>query len=107
MRPGGEFLDRLNETGRSNGGAEYFTIGSDYEPTHAGLRVYLRNGIMDRIFGTANDLVVPEAGVRDLGRFGELTTTGYLDLDATRGVPHSRYFTDEPTCQRIFGWLRD
>jgi hypothetical protein len=62
---------------------------------------------MDRIFGTAKDLVVPEEGVHGLGRFGELPTAGQLDLDATRGVCHSGYFTDGPTCQRILGWLED
>lgn len=105
MRPDGEFLSRLNRTGQFGGDAEYFTVGSDYEPTHVGLRAYLRNEIMDRIFDAANDLVVPEAGVHDLGRYGELPVAGHLDLDATRGVCHSNYFSDLTTCQQILGWL--
>jgi pimeloyl-ACP methyl ester carboxylesterase len=105
MRPGSHFLTHLNETGRLGGDAEYFTVGSDYEPTHAGLRAYLRNGIMDRIFGTANDLVVPEEGVYDLGIFGKLAVAGKLELDATHGICHSGYFSDELTCHQILGWL--
>jgi hypothetical protein len=107
MQPGGEFLTHLNRARHFGDGVSYFTIASNYEPTHPGLRAYVRNVVMDRIFGTPNDLVVPEAGVQDLGRFGELPTIASLDLDATQGVNHCGYFAHAPTRQRILAWLSE
>jgi pimeloyl-ACP methyl ester carboxylesterase len=105
MRPDGDFLTQLNRARHFGDNVSYFTIGSNFEPTHAGLRAYVRDAVMDRIFGMPNDLVVPEAGVRDLGRFGQLPTRASLDLDAMQGVSHSAYFANTPTRQRIRDWL--
>jgi hypothetical protein len=69
------------------------------------LRAYVRDAVIDRIFGMPNDLVVPEAGVHDLGRYGELPTSARLDLDATQGVNHSGYFVHTPARHRILNWL--
>ena len=107
MQPGGEFLTQLNGAGYFGDNVSHFTVASNYEPTHPGLRAYVRDAVMDRIFGTPNDLVVPEAGVHDLGRFGEMPTAASLDLDATQGVYHSGYFANPLTCQRILGWLSE
>ncbi|MGP0028360.1 MAG: esterase/lipase family protein [Streptosporangiaceae bacterium] len=107
MQPGGAFLTQLNRMRHFADTLSYFTIASNYEPTHPGLRAYVRDAVMDRIFGMPNDLVVPEAGVHDLGTFGELPTSARLDLDTTQGVSHSAYFANTPTHQRILDWLSE
>jgi hypothetical protein len=110
MRPGGDFLQRLND-GRQ-AASKYFAIGADYEPQGTGLRALVRGTVadaaLDYIFGAAaNDLVVPEAGVYGADGSGAfpLKDTQVLRLPPTAGVIHTRMFSHAPASARLLEWL--
>jgi hypothetical protein len=104
MVPGGDFLQRLNSGAR--GDTRYFALAADYEPTVPGWRDFVKDRLMDRVFGAANDLVVPTQGVHDHNGSGYFPI-GHPHLFApTAGVAHSGYFANREAREKIFEWLQ-
>ncbi|MBI5015873.1 MAG: alpha/beta hydrolase [Deltaproteobacteria bacterium] len=96
--PGSPFLSTLNTPSAS--GAAYFAIQANYEP-QGGLVNAIKDGVMDRLFGqTANDLVVPTAGVSRTAAFS-LPAARVKEYDAAAQVHHTNFFEQEETWTRI------
>jgi hypothetical protein len=106
MRPGGAFLDGWLNRG-PGGSASYRALAADYEPASAGLKAFVRDAAMDRIFGSAaNDLVVPSAGVYSDNGGGGFPIAEPHEFAAGAGVHHSTFFGDPTTQRFIREWLR-
>jgi hypothetical protein len=62
---------------------------------------------MDRVFGRANDLVVPEPGVygKNGGSGFPLPPDRLLRLGPERGVVHTTMFGSPEVQRSILGWL--
>ena len=104
MRPRGPFLEWLNDGPR--GAATYHALGADYEPTAPGLLSFVRDGVMDRIFGAAaNDLVVPTAGVHAENGSGFFPIAEPYEFATAAGVNHSGFFRNQTAQERILEWL--
>lgn len=104
MRPGSPFLrDRLNRGAR--GEVRYRAIASDYEPSDPGLLAWAKDGLMDRIFGRAqNDLVVPTLGVYDDNGSGCFPIQEPLVL-VDAGIPHNGFFASGAARDQLLEWL--
>ena len=104
MRPGNPFLrDRLNRGSR--GEVRYRAIASDYEPSDPGLLAWAKDGLMDRIFGRAqNDLVVPTLGVYDDNGSGCFPIQEPLVL-VDAGIPHNGFFASGAARDQLLEWL--
>ncbi|HWI64266.1 MAG TPA: hypothetical protein VNT75_20700 [Symbiobacteriaceae bacterium] len=104
MDPTGQFQHRV--AGGPPSHAVYYGITADYEPTEPGLKEFVMNEGADRIFGEANDLVVPTEGVYKPSQPGfpipaeRLLTFGHAD-----GVTHVTYFQTPGTGARLLDWL--
>lgn len=106
MNPIGDYLSGLN--GQSNGKASYYGITADFEPKGTAFSALaLKDALMDRIFGdTANDLVVPTAGVYESGSpCFPIVDADLLKLPATAGVVHTTYFSAPQVQQQLRSWL--
>lgn len=110
MRPGGEFLTRLNQGAPVGDG--YYAIAADYTPTDQGLRALIAgslvDGVVDRVFEeVGNDLVVPEPGV--YGSNGSaafpIPDSRVLRVPASAGVLHTTFFGHQQACAKISEWL--
>jgi hypothetical protein len=104
MQPGGEFGAWLNAGDR---GAEtrYFALSSDFTPSEPGLRAMLKNRMMDRVFGGANDLVVPTDGVFAKNGSGWFPIEDRHVFDGTSGVAHTGFFASRAARDKIMEWL--
>jgi hypothetical protein len=111
--PTGEFLTDLNKDPQVT--VPYFGLGSDYEPP-PGLKTLAwgRDGVMDVIFrrdtvhgleAIANDLVVPTAGVWDLGGDTPFPFAEHVSWGRDRAIDHSGYFADPQSMDRLSTWL--
>jgi pimeloyl-ACP methyl ester carboxylesterase len=110
MRPKSQFLETLNAGNPS--GLEYFGVAADYEPQDQAFRSLVRssikNAVMDRVFEqTANDLVVPEAGVysKNGSNAFPIPEQHLLRLPAAAGVMHTTMFGHPATSERLTQWL--
>jgi pimeloyl-ACP methyl ester carboxylesterase len=102
MVPGGRYLERL---GGSGGGTAYFAMASNFEPVEPGL-VSFKDVVLDLIFGAENDLVVPTAGVYDLGRArGAFPIPAHHRFEGSAGVDHSAFVRQQAAIAPILGWL--
>lgn len=109
MQPKGPFLQQLNSAAASG---EYYAITADFEPNAGTLRglftQHAANHVVDRIFSnTANDLVVPTAGVYEVqGSSGfPVPPERLLRFDARAGVIHTTYFGAAETANALERWL--
>jgi hypothetical protein len=107
MQPAGSLIQRLN-TASTGGPEESFALAADFSPT-GGLRSLLTAGVVgaaaDRVFGEANDVVVPTAGVY------EATGPGF-PVDVARRVRfdgavvwHGALFRQPETAAALCAWL--
>ena len=107
MVPGGKFEEWLNA--RGDGTAKYFAMASDYEPSESGLKEYMKNQLMDRIFKDVggNDLVVPTASVYKGTGAGQFPIPEERRLVFTQheAVGHSGYFGSVLGRKKILEWL--
>ncbi len=106
MDPGGAFLtETLNRPGHT--AATYFAAAADFDPPgRATLTRIARDGLTDVVFGqTANDLVVPTAGVFTVPGAGAFPIADPLTFDATAAVDHGGYWTRPELAQRLTTWL--
>ena len=102
MVPGGTYLERF---GGSGSPTAYFAMASDFEPLEPGL-VSFKDAVLDHIFGAENDLVVPTAGVYDLGHArGVFPLPEHHRFEPSAGVDHSAFVRQEAAIAPILGWL--
>ncbi|HYG65383.1 MAG TPA: hypothetical protein VEL74_22570 [Thermoanaerobaculia bacterium] len=101
MRPGGGFLTGIN--GATSPDKRYYAVASDFEPADLGLSSF-KDGVMDRIFGHPNDLVVPTAGVWDHNG-GSLFPIAEKLVLPDKGIHHSGYFSCPEVQRQIARWL--
>jgi hypothetical protein len=102
MVPGGSYLERLGGRGAETA---YFAMASNFEPAEPGL-VSFKDVVLDRVFGAENDLVVPTAGVYDLGRArGAFPIPQHHRFEGSAGVDHSAFVRQQAAIAPILGWL--
>jgi hypothetical protein len=111
MRPGGDFLEKLNHD--TTPPSQYYAITADFEPKAQSfgslVRLGAANAVMDRVFRDAdNDLVVPTTGVYEVeGAAGfPIPDDRVLRFDAGAGVIHTTYFRAPETAQALSNWLQ-
>ncbi|HYO14678.1 MAG TPA: hypothetical protein VE685_15900 [Thermoanaerobaculia bacterium] len=105
MLPGGPFLKALNKGDRD--GKRYFALTSHYEPTVAGWKAWATDRLLDKIFKTENDLVVPTLGVYDKNGSGFFPIEDHdrIVFEKVDGIAHTRFFGEPRVQERILGWL--
>lgn len=78
-------------------------MACNFEPTD-GLGAF-KDGVMDKVFGHDNDLVVPTAGVWDQNGCPLFPIDDRLVLPGDKGIHHSGYFGNEEVRRKIGEWL--
>lgn len=108
MHPTGRLIRQLNAA--TEGGAdETYALAADFAP-RGGLRSLLTTGLVDavadRVFGQANDVVVPTDGVFDGGGPGlPVDEARRIRFDGARSVWHGALFSQEETSAALLSWL--
>jgi pimeloyl-ACP methyl ester carboxylesterase len=104
MQPNGQFLKALNQGKKDD--KRYFSISSNFEPKqNPGFKAYIANRLMDKIFKSENDLVVPTAsGYEQNGSDFFPIDNRYL-FSTSDGVNHCNYFSQKITRDKIVTWL--
>jgi hypothetical protein len=107
MNPGGPFLATLNQ---GPGGPEaYYALASNYEPPpRSGLAAF-RDAVTDSVFkGAPNDLIVPTAGVYELGAAAgnaRFPVKEVRQFGPDASLDHSAFFTNRDGAGQIHAWL--
>lgn len=105
MVPGGAFLHVLNTPGATRP-MRYHAFASNYEPADPNLQAFAHNALMDAIFRSDNDLVVPTAGVYQATAPNfPIAGNDLILYSATDGVDHGGYFSKDDSQQRLLAWL--
>ncbi len=106
MEPGGDWLN--NASTQDLGQAEWFTIGTNYEPASriAGnfmsrLQTRAVNAVIDTFFGSENDMVVPTVGCHQPGPVIKAS----LELQGDK-IHHCNYFNQPEIQAAIQQWLQ-
>ncbi len=110
MSPGGPYQQWMNTSsngGNGAGGARYFALASEFEPSESGLKQFVMNRLSDRIFTGQNDLVVPSASVYDENGASGFPIEKRHVFDEGAGVAHCGYFADPKARETILNWLTD
>lgn len=110
MSPGGPYQEWMNSStngGNGAGGARYFALASEFEPSESGLKQFVLNRLSDRIFTGQNDLVVPSASVYDENGASGFPIEQRHVFDQGAGVAHCGYFADPKARETILTWLTD
>ncbi|CAL9668422.1 esterase/lipase family protein [Streptomyces sp. enrichment culture] len=102
MDPTSEGLGELNASAVPTGGSVR-AVTSDFEPARdAGLAMRALDGLVDRLFGVGNDLVVPTEGVH---RAGSYVVPDPLVAPSASAVVHSSFFRDAQVRAGLSEWL--
>ncbi|MGW4897443.1 esterase/lipase family protein [Kitasatospora sp. NPDC004240] len=102
MDPAAPDLTHLNAAGPPAADTVY-AVSSDFKPgPDAGLPLRTLDLLVDRLFGTGNDLVVPTDGV---ARSGSYVVPNPMILPATDAVAHCDFFRDARVRHRLADWL--
>ena len=104
MNPRGEFLSKWLNSGERNG-TRYFALGANFEPTQPGFKQYVKDRLMDKIFGVENDLVVPTSGVWDENGSGRFPIEDRHVFTVSDGVQHSNFFSNDAAARKLLEWL--
>ncbi|WP_147381592.1 esterase/lipase family protein [Nocardioides immobilis] len=108
MRRDGDILSGLRDTPFA-AETRAFGLAADYEPASAGRRAlaaYARDGLMDRVFGSAsNDLVVPTSSCWDLGGGRALDLADRHVFETSAAVDHTGFFGNAEASSRLVTWL--
>jgi hypothetical protein len=99
MDPDGAFLAGLDAPIGDPGGCHAIT--TDYEPRR-GVPARALDAVMDLIFRTPNDLVVPTQGVYDARKY---KVAEPLIVPADQMVSHNTFFGNHMVQQRLLDWL--
>lgn len=113
MAPDSPFVCHLNTASLPAGqSCAYFTVAADFDPDPAQpapglgerLMLLLADGVIDRLMGEANDLVVDTEAMTALG-----TRTAWLrdrlDFATTSAIYHTVYFPQPDVVAALAGWL--
>jgi hypothetical protein len=103
MKPEGDFNQWLNGGDRA-GETRYIALSSDYTPSAAGL-TSVKNRLMDLVFKSANDLVVPTDGVFADNGSGFFPIEDKFVFQGTDSVAHTEFFGNRAARDKILGWL--
>jgi hypothetical protein len=103
MNPGGDFLKWLNVP--TDIGTRYYAMAGNYEPTESGWALWAKNHLMDAIFNSQNDLVVPTKGVFDENGSSAFPIADRLEFGDDAGVNHSTFFSSPKVQGQLLSWL--
>lgn len=105
MDPKGDFLKQLNAGQESP--AIYRAIAANFEPTDKKFKPWAKDKLMDRIFNTENDLVVPTKGVFEHNgdKMFPIEAEHVLALTGSDGVHHGSYFSNTKVVGKLDEWL--
>ena len=103
MRPGGAFLAGLNSGPK--GGSQYFALAAEFEPVEGGFRDYVPDLVMDKIFKTKNDLVVPTDGVYETNGSACFPIADRRAFGPADGIAHTSFFSHAAVQRQIMEWL--
>lgn len=102
MDPRSPALSELNRTAAAPT-TRVLAVATDYEPPpSAALAARALDRIVDALFGTGNDLVVPTDGVARAGRY---TASDVHLAGAAGSITHNTFFADAAVRRRLAGWL--
>ena len=116
MDPDGEFIRRLNETQPGQPGvaeSQFYAILSRFDPGRAQsakelprqLLFSLTNGLIDRLMGEANDLVVNTASMTMIDPAAGNFIKDQLDFGVNGVTYHTNYFLQPQTVNALTRWL--
>ncbi len=113
MEPEGAVVTALNEAVLADSPARYFAITSSFEPTRADGRTmtdelarFLVDRIADRLFASANDLVVNTTSMSDFGVGRDwICDDDLYAFGDTGDVFHTIYFGSAQVAKTLRGWL--
>ncbi|GCE44126.1 hypothetical protein Rhow_008424 [Rhodococcus wratislaviensis] len=118
MEPDGSFVRRINETqpGQPAAGTPWFVVSSDFEARLLGdgheppelpgrLVAKLADGLVDRLMGTSNDLVVDTASMSAIDLGGGNFVQDSLPFGTNSRVYHLKYFIQPEVCGALLDWL--
>lgn len=105
MNPGGAFLQFLNTPSPPlNPDTKYFAMASNFEPVKLGVKTAF-DFLLDQIFGSHNDLVVPTAGVYENNGAVLFPIHERMVFSAADGVTHTGFFGEVETQRQLLKWL--
>lgn len=114
MRPGSPTVTRLAKVDALGGAGPVHAIAAEFEPASFDLNkgmtpqlaTFLGDRVVDRLFGTANDLVVDTASMAD---FGAATAApewpALLTIPAADSIYHVIYFATPRVADALQSWL--
>ena len=105
MRPGGAFQQWLNAQ-NGHGDTAYFALGADFTPSQHGFREWVKDRLMDGVFGAENDLVVPTAGVYEANGSGFFPIEERHVFPADAAISHTGFFQHADAQAKLLAWLR-
>ncbi|MET1003827.1 MAG: CHAT domain-containing protein, partial [Acidimicrobiia bacterium] len=104
MDPNGEYLRDLAQ--RPGNGARYRAITSNFDPTaNTKLGDRLRDAAIDKLFGAANDLIVPTASAYGSKERPLVEPENRYEFDMKQGVDHSSFWDKAQFAECIDRWL--
>jgi hypothetical protein len=103
MNPGGDYLRGLNKEPSEHAG--YAAIAADFSPAARDARQLAMNLVADRLFRSANDLVVPRDGGWEVDEQSLVPTGRRLSIDEKQAVTHNSYFASSAVQESLRAWL--
>jgi hypothetical protein len=103
MNPGGGYLRALNKEPAEQEG--YAAIAADFSPASRDARQLAMNLVADRLFRSANDLVVPRDGGWEVDDRSLVPANRRLSIDEQDAVTHNGYFASRAVQERLRAWL--
>ena len=103
MNPGGDYLRGLNKDASQQ--LAYAAIAADFAPTSRNPRQLAMDLLADRLFGSANDLVVPRDGAWQVDDNALVAADRRLSIADEQAVSHNSYFASPAVQRRLQEWL--
>lgn len=105
MNPDSDFMSQLNQS-QSNHGAVYRALAANYEPDNEGLKMFIADRLMDRVFFENNDLVVPTEGVYAKNGSSCFPIKDAHLFSEEEGVQHMSFFGKAGVDNYLLQWLQ-
>ena len=103
MNPSGDYLRMLNKEPAEQDG--YAAIAADFSPVSRDARQLAMNLVADRLFRSANDLVVPRDGGWQIDERPLVPAHRRLSIDDEQAVTHNSYFASPAVQRQLRAWL--
>jgi hypothetical protein len=103
MNPSGDYLQALNKDASQQ--LAYAAIAADFAPTSRNPRQLAMDLVADRLFGSANDLVVPRDGAWQVDDNALVAADRRLSIADEQAVSHNSYFASSAVQRRLQEWL--